>query len=41
MYSPFEIMYGRKTVFPVDSSADEDIVVPEIQDAHVNTHIAK
>ena len=41
LYSPFEIMYGRKAVLPVEFSADEDIVVPELQDAHVSTHIAK
>ena len=41
LYSPFEIMYGRKTVLPVEFSADEDIVVLELQDAHVSTHIAK
>ena len=38
LYSPFEIMYGRKAVLPVEFSADEDIaVVPEkLQDAHVS-----
>ena len=41
LYSPFEIMYGRKAVLPVEFSADEDIVAPELQDAHVSTHIAK
>ena len=29
LYSPFEIMYGRKAVLPVEFSADEDNVVPE------------
>lgn len=41
LYSPFEIMYRRKAVLPVEFSADEDIVVPELQDAHVSTHKAK
>ena len=41
LYSPFEIMYERKAVLPVEFSADEDTVAPELQDAHVSTHIAK
>ena len=41
LYSPFEIMYGRKALLPVEFCADENIVVPELQDAHVSTHIAK
>ena len=37
LYSPFEIMYGRNAVLPVEFSADEDNVVPEeLQDAQVN-----
>ena len=37
LYSPFEIMYGRKAVLPVEFSADEDNVVPkELENAHVS-----
>ena len=37
LYSPFEIMYGRKAVLPVEFSADEDNIVPEeLQDVHVS-----
>ena len=37
LYSPFEIMFGRKAVLPIEFSTDEDRAVPEeLQDAHVS-----
>lgn len=37
LYSPFEVMYGRKAVLPVEYPVDEDDKMPEgSQDDHVS-----